>query len=250
MDNTCSQTVNGNNSEIETPWNLAAAIPVVVPPPLQDARELSLQERAEVYSKRFPKYPPVRTTLVEHGIVVGEEVFPTLIAEKGWLYGFWLIGREWKKNPSSIYGGYPGNYLERIRSLFPDVPPEKTLHCFKGATATLRLERSVDKVAKWNPTYLADVEDGLPMIPDNEFQLTYADPPYSIEDAVHYGPPMINRKKVMQVLHRITAPGGNLVWLDQVRPMYRKEDWEQWGTIGIAAGTNCRVRCVSLFRKV
>jgi hypothetical protein len=250
MNNVSFQKPTGNNLEILNRWNLTLSNPVVVAAPSRETAGLSLQERAAAYNKTFPKYPPLKTTLIEEGIVVGEDVFSPLVVEKGWLYGFWCIGREWKKNPSPIYGGYPGNYLKRIRSLFPDVLPEKTLHLFKGAVEPLPGERSVDVVAKWNPTYLADVEEGLPMIPDQEFSLILADPPYSVEDCLHYRTPMINRKKVMRVLHRILALKGTLVWLDQVRPMYRKEDWEQWGTIGIVAGTNCRVRCVSLFRKV
>lgn len=190
----------------------------------------SLSERGMNYSRVFPEYPK-------------------LIVDKGWLYGFWMIGREWKKEPSPIYGGYPGNYLARVRSLFPDADPARTLHVFKGATVVEPPERSVDIIPKWNPTHLCDAEKELPF-ENGEFTLVFADPPYSIEDAKHYGPCMINRKRVMANLHRVIAPGGHLVWLDQVRPMYRKENWKQWGVIGVLAGTNCRARAISLFERL
>ena len=82
------------------------------------------------------------------------------------------------------------------------------------------------------------------------YRIIYADPPYSPADAEEYGFPMVNRKKVLREAHRVLAPSGTLVWLDTMRPMYRKEQWTQWGVIGVLAGTNCRVRAISLFARL
>ena len=166
-----------------------------------------------------------------------------------WLYGFWMISRRHLKASAPIYGQYPGNYLDRIRSLFPDTERKRTLHLFKGSVEPEQGEQSVDIDARWQPTVVADVERGLPFS-NATFDLIYADPPYSHADAEHYGHPMVDRKKVLREAHRVLVPGGTLVWLDTMRPMYRKQDWRQWGVIGVLAGTNCRVRAISLFARL
>ena len=82
------------------------------------------------------------------------------------------------------------------------------------------------------------------------FDLILADPPYSEEDALHYGKPMVNRNKVLSECLKILKQGGHLVWLDQALPMFRKTEWRLWGAIGVVRSTNHRVRMVFIFEKV
>ena len=59
----------------------------------------------------------------------------------------------------------------------------------------------------------------------------------------------VRNNDVMREAARVTAPGGNLVWLDQKRPMFRKDQWRLWGAIGLVRSTNHRVRLVSIFER-
>jgi len=76
-----------------------------------------------------------------------------------------------------------------------------------------------------------------------------ADPPYSVEDAEHYQTSMIKRNKVMRALQRLPS-GAHVVWLDQVLPMYRKDQFVLEGVIGMVKSTNHRFRVITIFRKI
>ena len=83
-----------------------------------------------------------------------------------------------------------------------------------------------------------------------EFDLILADPPYSIEDSEHYSPTMVKRNKVMKALGKKAKGGTHVVWLDQVLPMYRKDEWKLVGIIGMVKSTNHRFRVVTIFEKI
>ena len=76
-----------------------------------------------------------------------------------------------------------------------------------------------------------------------------ADPPYSVEDADHYKPTMVNRNKVMRALGDSAKAGTHVVWLDQVLPMYKKSQWDMVGIIGMVKSTNHRFRVVTIFER-
>jgi ubiquinone/menaquinone biosynthesis C-methylase UbiE len=80
--------------------------------------------------------------------------------------------------------------------------------------------------------------------------LVMADPPYSQSDAERYGTRMVDRRKVLREAARVTQPGGYLVWLDTVLPMFAKREWHWWGAIGIVRSSNHRVRFVFMFERV
>ena len=82
-----------------------------------------------------------------------------------------------------------------------------------------------------------------------QFGLILSDPPYSYEDAEHYGTVMIARNKVLAECVTILQPGGFLVWLDQALPMFRKRELEMCGAIGVVRSTNHRFRIASFFPK-
>lgn len=165
----------------------------------------------------------------------------------GWLYGMWMLGNNYRSK-MGYYGEYPPQYLKRIKAMF--LCSEKVLHAFSGCA---------DK-GYWENEVLVDVRDDveadivcsveeLPnIVKEGKFDLILADPPYSGEDAEHYGCSMINRKKCLSALGKIC--NGYIVWLDQMMPMYRKDEMKLVGTIGMIRSTNHRFRVISIFKVV
>lgn len=86
-------------------------------------------------------------------------------------------------------------------------------------------------------------------VPLQTYDLIMADPPYSVEDAEHYGAPMINRSSVMRELAGVSS-GTHIVWLDQVLPMFRKDTFAVEAVIGMVKSTNHRFRVVTVFRRI
>lgn len=148
---------------------------------------------------------------------------------------------------STYYGGYPAGYLRRVRALFPE--KINTLHLFSGKVDTETFPgATVDINADNDPDYVDDAQT-LERVPLETFDLVLADPPYSVEDAEHYQTSMIKRNKVMRALQRLKS-GAHVVWLDQVLPMYRKDEFVLEGVIGMVKSTNHRFRVIVIFRKL
>lgn len=179
---------------------------------------------------------------------VTETKFPRslFVSEDGRMVGTWIMGNAYGVK-SGYYGGYPHGYLKRIRALFPD--KRNCLHVFSG-----RVDQSawpgdtVDLNPDMQPTYLDDAQS-LDQVPLQNYDIVLADPPYSVEDAEHYQPTMVKRNKVMAALARVN-PGTPVVWLDQVLPMYRKDQWRIIGVIGMVKSTNHRFRVVTIFERL
>lgn len=167
------------------------------------------------------------------------------IGPNGYLFGIWNLGNSYKI-ASGFYGGYPPTYLNRIKALFPD--KRRTLHLFSGHVDTAVFPGdTVDADPLTEPTFLDDAQS-LENVPLADYDLVLCDPPYSVEDAMHYGPAMVNRSKVFRALRGLSE-GCHIVWLDQTLPMYRKEDFQTEGAIGVVKSTNHRFRVVSFFRR-
>ena len=60
---------------------------------------------------------------------------------------------------------------------------------------------------------------------------------------------MINRNKVIKECSKVLNKDGYLVWLDQVLPMFRKDDLKMWLTIGMVRSTNHRFRVIAGWQK-
>ena len=161
------------------------------------------------------------------------------------MIGVWIRGNNYQVR-SGYYGGYPAGYLKRVDALFPD--KRKILHLFSGRVGAEAQGDTVDLDASLNPTYVDDAQS-LENVPVEDYDLILADPPYSVEDAEHYGPTMVQRNKVMRALGAKATAGTHVVWLDQVLPMFRKDQWELIGVIGMVKSTNHRFRVVTLFEK-
>ena len=168
------------------------------------------------------------------------------VGEDGRIVGVWWMGNDYRVK-SGYYGGYPAGYLARIKGLFPD--KTRPLHLFSGKVDQSVLPGdTVDMDAAVEPTYL-DNAQSLDTVPLQNYDLVLADPPYSVEDAEHYQPTMVKRNKVMRALGARVAVGTHVAWLDQVLPMFRKDQWKVIGLIGMVKSTNHRFRLVTIFEK-
>lgn len=193
---------------------------------LQTALPMTLQDRIESY---------VRTTRYPRSLFLSED---------GRIVGTWIMGNAYGVK-SGYYGGYPAGYLARIKALFPD--KDRVLHLFSGCVDQSVLPGdTIDVNPQQNPTYLRDAHDlsGLPL---SQYDLVLADPPYSIEDAERYQTSMVKRNVILRELAKGLLPGTHVVWLDQVLPMYRKDEWRIDGVIGMVKSTNHRFRVVTIF---
>lgn len=168
------------------------------------------------------------------------------MAGNGEVVGMFVMGNDYRVK-SEYFGGYPAGYLRRIKALFPD--KERVLHLFSGKVNTAEFPGiTVDINPELKPDYVDNAE-GITCIPLGDRDLVMADPPYSIEDCEHYGTPMVNRNKVMADLGAKLSPGCHVVWLDQVLPMYRKDQFRVEARIGMTKSTNHRFRVITIFCK-
>jgi len=182
-----------------------------------------MQDRADNYHKLLPKYPP----LIVHG---------------KWIMGLWFCGRPWHKQ--DFYGEYPLTYLKRVRSLFSDCNP--ILHLFGGVVKCSDNEYTFDIDPNLNPDFLGDVREIKDIIPNNQFELVIADPPYTKKDFEVYGYKPFSKRQCLRDLTFVSSK--YLVWLDLQVPPFRKTDWTIIGTIAVVSGTNSKIRMCSIFR--
>jgi len=188
---------------------------------------MTLKERIENYHRETP-YP--------RSMFIGGD---------NRIQGMWIMGNDY--TTSGYYGGYPHGYLRRIRTMFPD--KRNILHLFSGRVdLNIIPGHTVDINSDFNPTYVDDAQR-LEKVPLDCYDLILADPPYSVEDAEHYQTTMIKRNVVMRTLGQRCLPGTHVVWLDQVLPMYRKDQWDIIGVIGMVKSTNHRFRVITIFEK-
>lgn len=168
------------------------------------------------------------------------------IGDDGRLFGVWVMGNNYTVK-SEYYGGYPHGYLNRIKALFPD--KSKVLHLFSGCVDLSVLPGdTVDINADRTPTYVDDAQT-LAHVPLEQYDLVLADPPYSVEDAERYQTTMIKRNVVLAALGARLQPGAHVVWLDQVLPIYRKDQFDVIGYIGMVKSTNHRFRVITIFQR-
>lgn len=195
-----------------------------------ETTNMSLKERVEKYNE-----------------VIGS-IYPAskLSFQGGFIIGVWMIGNCYK-NKTDYYGAYPHNYLKRITVLFPDCKP--ALHLFSGSLKNNDvgyLDVRFDINKEVNPDVVGDAHKLSSYFDENFFDIIYADPDYSEEDANHRGIPLVNRNRVIKECLKVLRPNGFIVWLDQVCPMYRKDELKLVGTIGLIR----RVRQIFIYQKV
>jgi hypothetical protein len=197
---------------------------------------MTLADRAAAYARAFPASKASHLQLVQEQ---GRDV----------LYGRWLGGQDYR-NKTGYYGAYPPRYLPRVMALFPDVPlGAMVLHAFSGSLPPGDYTR-LDVNPRVRPDQIGSVYDVERLFADQKFQLVLADPPYSPADAAKYETGMVDRRRAIAALARVTRVGGHLCWLDTVWPMHSKRDWVTVGRIAITRSTNHRLRDLSIFERV
>jgi len=194
-------------------------------------KQLTLRDRAKLYAEAFPQYP-------DSHLYLGED-------DKR-IYGMWFGGQNYRG--SSYYGAYPPNYLPRVTSMFPDCAP--VLHLFSGSLPHSADYIRFDLKGALDPDVIGNAHELSGHFPENHFGIIYADPPYTDEDASKYGTPAVNRNTVLKECQKVLKPGGFIVWLDQVLPMFRKDRVQMVRSIGFVRSTNHRFRVVTIFKKL
>ena len=183
---------------------------------------MDLQQKINNYHKTFPKYPQ------------------SLFLSENQIIGMWVMGNNYTTK-TDLYGAYPYGYLNRIHSLFPKT--NKMLHLFSGSLP------DSDEYDKVDFKTGIDAHTMSEIIPNDYYNLILADPPYSIEDCDHYGCCMIKRNIVFKECYKVLEKNGILIWLDQVLPNYKKDEFDIIGRIGMVKSTNHRFRVITIFKK-
>jgi hypothetical protein len=196
-------------------------------------KQLQLQQRCDLYAEAFP-WPPPRVNQEESVWIDNER----------WISGIWVLGNDYRG--SGYYGAYPPNFIRRVMALFPDA--KNVLHLFSGSLPPGPYTRFDIKGP--NADVIGDAHELSKHFGAASFDLILADPPYTDEDANHYGTPMIQRNKVLAECAVILQPGGFVVWLDQMLPMFRKRTLHLCGAIGIVRSTNHRFRVAAVFKRL
>ena len=161
--------------------------------------------------------------------------------------GYWMPGNNYQKD-NDYYGGYPRDYLKRLRILFPQAA--NVLHLFSGMVklGNWPSETRIDINPKLEAEYYLNAEN-IGELEINNFDCIFADPPYE-QNHTKYGTETVNKKKVVKGCSKILRLGGYLIWLDTRIPIWAKSDgWKLRGTIGLVQSTNCLTKTITILRK-
>jgi len=202
-------------------------------------KPLSIHQRAALYNRAYANLSPLSVHLCQASNY-----------KKPFLYGIWFLGGG--GNVSGFYGSYSNAYLDRILSMFPDA--ERVLHLFAGSmpASSEYLRCGLDPTGEYKYEIKWDAEQLSSCVKVRNYQpdLIFADPPYSVEDMQHYkNEHLVNRPKVVSECAAVLAPGGYLVWLDQVLPVFSNDELSLVGIIGYIRSTGNRFRCINIFQK-
>ena len=94
--------------------------------------------------------------------------------------------------------------------------------------------------------YLERIFSLFPLVPKKTLHLFSG----SLPDSEEYGCCMARRNVVFKQAFNVLKKGGHLIWLDQVLPNYRKDQFKILGRIGMVKSTNHRFRVVTIFEKI
>jgi|TARA_E500000318_G_scaffold87026_2_gene83859 hypothetical protein len=172
--------------------------------------------------------------------------------ESNRIHGTVYLGNNYAKQ-NDYYGGYQGNYLKRIRNIFPD--KQNILHLYAGQAVVDDLQGiKADINPQNNDTVYADARS-LSEYFQQEFDLIVADPPYGTDRLREYQnlyncpAENLNIKKVFREMYKVTKPNAHIVWLDWARPFYRNIEWKETGAILYRGSTGHKDRSISIYER-
>jgi hypothetical protein len=123
--------------------------------------------------------------------------------------------------------------------------PNKTLHLFSGSLPNSNDYDKIDFNTGFDAETFSELSYHIIL-----YELILADPPYSVEDCDHYGCCMIKSNVVFKQAYNVLKSGGHLIWLDQVLPNYKKEQFKIIARIGMVKSTNHRFRVITIFEEI
>lgn len=167
----------------------------------------------------------------------------------------WVLPRPRK---DAYVGSFPLHFEKKLWRLLDR--PEKVLHPF-GGLAGIELEEAAkrdgvkvqvdtcDLNPTVSPTWVADAHD-LSFIPDDSYDLTLLDPPYSTAESEWlYGTPPLRRSVYTSEAVRVTKPGG-LVAVYQVKQPARPKGTTLARRIVVLTRTGHAPRVCFVYRKL
>jgi hypothetical protein len=172
--------------------------------------------------------------------------------DSGRIVGTIYIGNNYSR-ANNYYGGYQGNYLKRIRALFPD--KINIAHLYAGQADIKDLPGvKYDINPQDQDTEYADARD-MRKYAKSFHDLWVCDPPYGEERLKEYQrrygckAENINVKRVFNELYHCSASNAHIVWLDWQRPFYRSDQWREVGAILYRGSTGHKDRSISIYER-
>ena len=162
------------------------------------------------------------------------------------------LGNNYAK-ANDYYGGYQGNYLKRIRALFPEA--KDILHLYAGQIDDTELPGDKLDINPQRPEIQYGDARELSKYVSKQYDLIVADPPYGEERLKEYQTrygckaESLNIKQVFREMYKVTKPDGYVVWLDWQRPFYRGIEWKEIGAILYRGSTGHKDRSISIYKR-
>lgn len=166
----------------------------------------------------------------------------------------WFLARAKLKGGVKYYGAYLGGFPERARALLGASITDPVLHVCGGLASAYPYDggygpndKTLDLDVNVGPDYLQDARDPLP----RGFKAMLCDPPYSVEDAVHYGPGAMNYPSPGKLIANALSalePGQRAGIIHYMLP--RRPTGSRFvAAVGVMCGFNNRIRCFSVFER-
>lgn len=161
----------------------------------------------------------------------------------------WILTRPKVK----YWGAYPAGFLHRARALLGVGPLDAVLHVCAGRVREYPYrgmgpnDQTVDIDPALKPDYVLDATAGLPAGP---WAAVLIDPPYTAEDAAHYGSsPCPSATKLLALGLAVVPHGCRVGMLHYVWPQPPK-DAREVAVVAVGTGRNQRARWFTVFARV
>ncbi len=160
----------------------------------------------------------------------------------------WILG----PGTSSCRGSFPKGLISRVKKRWWG---KNRCWLFSGGFS-YNGDVTVDIRPEMEPTHVLDCSE-LPDEWTDRFDFTFADPPYSEQEAKElYDLPYVSIVKALNEQARITAPGGYMLFLHRLVPFRQPafnehmEQCEMIALVGIAViSMTCNMRALTVWRK-